>query len=77
MRWTAIKGIEDDVNKEIIGNIELICAIMHIGKIDGIVYDATLSGEELLKILTDCGVDHIENIGIRKENHYQVTAYDW
>lgn len=77
MRWTDIKGIEDDVNKEIIGDVGLICAIREIGEIDGIVYKATLSGEDLLKILTDNGITNIDKIGIRKENNYEVTAYDW
>lgn len=77
MRWTDIKGIEDDVNKEIIGDVGLICAIREVGEIDGIVYKATLSGEELLKILTDNRITNIDKIGIRKENNYEVTAYDW
>lgn len=77
MRWTTIRGIEDDVKTEIIGNVSLICAIREIGKSDDIVYEATLSGEKLVKILTDSGVKDIDQIGIQKDNHYEVTANDW
>ncbi len=77
MRSTTIRGIEDNVKKEIIGNIDLICAIRAIGKIDGLVAEATLVGEELLKILADCREYNIDKIGIQKDNHYKVTAYDW
>lgn len=78
MRWTTIRGIEDDVNFEIIGNIDLICAVRKISeKIDGLTSEARLSGEDLLVLLQNCKAEKIESYKIQKDNHYEVTAYDW
>ena len=78
MRTTIIKGINDDISIEVHGNIDLICAIMDVGKmIDQITYEATLKGEKLIEILIDCRFKDAPNWGIQKENDYEVTAYDW
>ena len=78
MRTTFIDGIEDNLKIEIPGNVELICTIMEVGKgRDPITFEACLSGEKLLKILEKCYVRNIADFGIQKDNHYNVTAWDW
>ena len=74
MRYTLIKGLDDDVRITIYG-VSAVCAVMKIGKcVSPLVFEATATGKEVLelfKIISD-----EDRAKINPENRYQLTAFD-
>ena len=75
MRYTIIKGVDTDFNLEIVGNVDIICAVMDIStRGSGLTYEADLTGAEIIKLLSPFKVDLD---GILPNKNYTITAYDW
>ena len=88
MRYSIIKGIDDGLRIDLGSSVSIIVEVMQIGKaIDSLTYEAEMSGAELLEFLSKFSVgiarDISENThrmiieGVKKENRYTVTSYDW
>jgi hypothetical protein len=75
MRYTTIKGVQNDVNITIYGNVSLICRIMKLGKcVRDLTYEVELSGAEILEKI------HLSDeykAKLNPENRYLITACDW
>ena len=75
MRYTIIKGVDTDFNLKIVGDVDIICAVMEISTRGGdLTYEADLTGEEIIKLLSPFKV---ELDGILPHKNYTITAYDW
>ena len=78
MRYTIVKGIDDDIRIDLGGNVSIICEVMEIGKaIDYLVFEAEMSGAELLDFLRRFNVKEDLYKDVKPENRYTLTAYDW
>ena len=82
MRGTILEGVEDDIRINLGSDIMLVGAVIEIGKaLDYLVYEAKLTGEEVLNLINDVnfnGVNRprgLENVLV-KDHHYVLTAYD-
>ena len=75
MRYTIIKGVDTDFNLKIVGDVDIICAVMEIStRGSGLTYEADLTGAEIIKLLSPFKVDLD---GILPNKNYTITAYDW
>lgn len=73
MRYTVIKGLDDDVCFREYG-VEIICTVMEIGEcLSPLVFKATVTGKELLKKFKLSSENACQ---IKSENRYVLTAFD-
>ena len=88
MRYSIIKGIDDGLRIDLGGSTSIIGEVMKIGKaLDNLTYEVEMSGAELLEFLVKFSVGIARDIsekthrmiieGVKKENRYTVTSYDW
>ena len=78
MRYTSIRGKDDGLHFELGSNVDIICEVMNIGKaIDYLIYEAELTGAELLEFLGKFRIEKDITDKIKPENTYIITAYDW
>ena len=78
MRSTTVKGINDSVYINLGGNTDIIEAVMNAGKaVDYLIYELTLTGEELLDFLAKFRVDSELTDKIKAKNLYVIKSYDW
>ena len=78
MRKTTVFGLDDGLSYDLDGDVGVICAVMEIGRArDELIYEARLSGAELLALLERCRYGTSEFTDIKETNRYAITAYDW
>ncbi|MBQ8448564.1 MAG: hypothetical protein IJX27_06510 [Clostridia bacterium] len=78
MRYTIVHGIDDSLRIDLGGDVSIICEVMDIGKaIDYLTFEAEMTGAELLAFMRKFHVKAELEEGIKAENRYTVTAYDW
>ena len=78
MRYTIVHGIDDSLRIDLGGDVSIICEVMDIGKaIDYLTFEAEMTGAELLAFMRNFHVKAELEEGIKAENRYTVTAYDW
>ena len=78
MRYTIVKGINDDLRLDLGSDTAIICKVMEIGKtLDALTYQVTLSGNELIEFLKSFNLTKALNADIKPENSYTLTACDW
>lgn len=76
MRETILEGVEDKVRWNLGGNATLVATVHELGKAkDYLIYEATLTGEQLLPLMEKLGYD-FSGDEIVKEHHYILTAFD-
>ena len=78
MRSTTVKVLDDKTYIDLGSNTDYVCAVMEIGKCtDYLIYEAELTGAELLEFLKKICPRKDFSAQITPENRYSVTAYDW
>ncbi len=78
MRSVVVKGIDDDLIIELGREVEIVFAVIKIGKaIDAITYELVVDGTDLINFMKENNlIDKINN-DIKENNRYVITAYDW
>ena len=78
MRSTTVKGLDDGLRIELGGDTGIIEYVMDIGKgIDYLIYQAEMTGAELLEFMRKFRIDEKLYKDVKEENKYTVTSYDW
>lgn len=78
MRYTIVKGLNDDIYLDLGTNVSIICKVMDIGKaLDALTYEVTVNGNELISFLKLFNLTEALKADIKPENQYVITAYDW
>jgi hypothetical protein len=78
MRKVTVLGLDDNLKADLGRNVELVAAVIEIGKaIDAITFEKQLTGKELKQFILqqNANLAILENI---VDNYrYLLTAYDW
>lgn len=77
MRDVTIKGLNDNVNFNLGGDVGIISDVIEKGYCeDFLIYRLKLNGAELIEFLKQHKCEEfIESVNI--DNEYIITAYDW
>lgn len=77
MRWTIIESIEEKWRMNLGSDAMLVAAVGKIGTaIDYLVYEARLTGKEVLQLLNKAHKPHLLDDELVMEHHYVLRAYD-
>lgn len=77
MRMTIIEGVEDNIRINLGSDVMLVASVMEVGKAkDYLVYEARLTGEEVLQLMRKTRNPGILDGDIVKDHHYILTAFD-
>jgi hypothetical protein len=73
-----LEGLTDGLQCELGSDVGLIGAIMEIGRaLDALTYVVVLHGDEVVKLLEKHLPKWKIPLGIKAENEYKLTAFDW
>ena len=77
MRETIIESVEENWRMNLGSDVGLVRAVLKMGKaIDYLVYEARLTGEETLELLSMAHFTDLSDVEIKKDHHYILTAFD-
>ena len=78
MRSTTIKSIEGNWRMDLGSDVMIVAAVQKVGTAkDYLVYEANLTGEEVLKLMAEARRPDIFDDGeIVDTHHYILTAFD-
>ena len=79
MRSVSLKGLTDGLMVELGCSVELIQAVIDLGKADDyLIYSLTLNGKALKEFVQKNAPDKKDKLkDIIDQNEYKITAYDW
>lgn len=73
MRYTVIKGLDDDVYITVYG-VSAVCAVMEIGTcLSPLVFEATVTGDKVIEMFM---LSSKEKSQINPSNRYNLVAFD-
>lgn len=77
MRMTIIEGVEENFRMNLGSDVMIVATVLEMGKaIDYLVYEARLTGEQVLELLSKARQPHLLDDVIIKDHHYVLRAYD-
>lgn len=77
MRQTILRGVEDDIAVDLGGDAMIVAAVSKVATGgDYLVREATLTGEEVVKILAKAQRPIVLDEEIVADHHYVLRAYD-
>lgn len=77
MRSTIIESVEENWRMDLGSDAVLVATVLEMGNaIDYLVYEARLTGKEVLQLLSKTRYPHALDDTLVMEHHYVVRAYD-
>lgn len=78
MREVVLYGLDDGIRAELGSDVGVIADVMEKGEgVDYLIYKWKLDGKTLKTFLKAHKIEERVKAGIKDENRYEITAYDW